>query len=236
MMIDQDKCVKHFSVKADLWEGLYLRPSFKDRLELFINRLKEVVSPPADLLDFGCGAGVMANYLGQLGYTVTGVDAAIGMIENAEKERARNKLTSVSFNLIGCPPPPLGNESYDAIICSSVIEYLDDDKELLRNMADALRPGGFLLISLPHKSSILGKAEDLVSKLGLRSRISGIADITYSKRRYNEKVFISILRQLSFIAFDRTYFEVPLAGKLGFQLSRIKYFGVMMLLRARKAS
>jgi SAM-dependent methyltransferase len=43
-----------------------------------------------------------------------------------------------------------GEESFDAAICSSVLEYLRDLPASLRALAGALKPGGWLIATVPN--------------------------------------------------------------------------------------
>jgi 2-polyprenyl-3-methyl-5-hydroxy-6-metoxy-1,4-benzoquinol methylase len=137
-------------------------------------------------------------------------------------------IDSASFS-----PDP---ESYDAVICSSVLEYLEDDQKLLHDLTKALCPGGLLLVSVPQSASYLGKIEDVVAGmpvLGLK-RGPGRTDLKYSKRRYRTEEFLSRLSDLSLDILETTFFEVPVLGRYGVWLSRWPRLGVMLLVAAMK--
>ena len=58
--------------------------------------VERFMSPPATVLDIGCGAGTEAFALTRMGYTVTGVDIAPALLEQARKLAAEFGL-SVEF-------------------------------------------------------------------------------------------------------------------------------------------
>jgi len=44
---------------------------------------------------------------------------------------------------------PFGDDSFDAIICSHVLEHVPDDRSAMAELSRVLRPGGWLLILVP---------------------------------------------------------------------------------------
>jgi ubiquinone/menaquinone biosynthesis C-methylase UbiE len=71
-----------------------------------------------------------------------------------EQARAIHSGSSVHFAFIG----PLSaqadvmpdDQAFDAIVCSSVLEYLHDVPDSLRRLAGALKRGGWLLATVPN--------------------------------------------------------------------------------------
>lgn len=227
--------VEYFGAQANRWSGLYrCKPAFRDRLALFLEGLTRYVAPPARILDFGCGSGVMSMSLADMKYDVHGVDGSQRMVEIADLERDRRKITNAQFTVMNAGEFEPPANPYDAIVCSSVVQYVEDDRKLIRNFAAALRPGGALLISVPHARSMLGRIEDATGRLVRMGRFSGRGFMDYSLRRYDKSAFIRQLSQYGFGAFECTYFEVPLLGSIGIPLSRVGAFGVMLLVAARK--
>ncbi|MCX5685047.1 MAG: methyltransferase domain-containing protein [Planctomycetota bacterium] len=235
MAHDDRNCIRFFDGLAEHWQGLYQsKATLRDRLMLFTQGLSEVLPPPARVLDFGCGPGVISVPLASMGYDVTGVDGAPRMIELAEKERTRLGITNASFRVATADSLDIAPDSFDAVICSSVIEYVEDDTGLLAKLAEVLRPGGVLLVSVPHRDSLLGKLEDLGARITWLKQGPGRADLKYSKRRYDSVQLVAALRALSLDFVRCTFFEVPLLGSLGIRLSRSKRIGLMQMVTARK--
>jgi 2-polyprenyl-3-methyl-5-hydroxy-6-metoxy-1,4-benzoquinol methylase len=104
-------------------------------------------SPPARILDAGCGCGMGARRLVDAGYTVTGVDfnergTAYARIFVPEAEficADLRELTSV------------GDKPFDAATCIEVLEHVPpaDRLEVLRSIHKAIKPGGTLVLSTP---------------------------------------------------------------------------------------
>ncbi|HUL97957.1 MAG TPA: class I SAM-dependent methyltransferase [Mycobacterium sp.] len=106
---------------------------------------------PQTVLDAGCGKGVLTLAAARMfpGATVVGADVSADLIlRNAELSR-RLHLQNVRFlltDLTQLDEP----DAYDLILATDVLEHVDDDRDLLRRFVRALRPGGRLLLHVPH--------------------------------------------------------------------------------------
>jgi predicted SAM-dependent methyltransferase len=62
--------------------------------------------------------------------------------------------SQVQFRLIDSFPDLFNSTGWDGIICSSVIEYIEEPLETLRLFFTALRPGGAVILSYANARSI----------------------------------------------------------------------------------
>jgi SAM-dependent methyltransferase len=234
-MEKDDSAVDYFGQQADRWQGLYaLKPAFKDRLDLFLKSLLRLAPPPGRVLDFGCGPGVISFAVAERGYEVLGVDGSEQMIAQAEKERARRGVSNPRFSLMPAEAFDVPKESVDAVISSSVLQYIPDDRRLLASLASALKPGGTLLISVPHAGSVLGWLEARLHRLPTMKRREGRGFLDYSQRLYDKDELLATLESVGLGSFECTFFEVPVLGQWGIRLSRLRRIGVLLLVAARK--
>lgn len=226
-----------FDTQAERWIGLYaIKPSFRDRLHLFADTLARLQPPPARVIDFGCGPGVISMELAARGYEVTGVDGAPKMIELARAEAQRRGLTGARFEVATADRFAVADASFDAAVCSSVIEYVEDDGRLIADLARAIRPGGHLLISVPHVDSMQGLVEEAVSRLPTYRSAERRRHLSFSLRRYRRREFADRLARAGFGSFGFTTFETAIPGRIGVALSRWRRVGVMLLVSARRVS
>lgn len=224
-----------FGTQAERWLRLYaLKSAFKDRLALFTENVKAVLPPGSRVFDFGCGPGVMSLALAGMGYDVLAVDGAPEMIEIARAEARRLGTSRVNFAVKDASNLRVEPEAYDGVICSSVLEYVADDAALVAALVRALRPGGYLLISVPHTDSALGRIEDLVMRIGAYVRSAGRRHLAFSLRRYKRGHFLQMLEAAGLGSFACTYFDAPLFAGLGVTLSRFRRVGRMLLVIGRK--
>ena len=125
------------------------------RGDLFVELARCWLPTGAYVLDYGCGPGRLSALLAQQGLRIKGVDTSAGMIEQARKLPDPRQV--MSFQTIQDLKEALPSNAYDAIVCSSVIEYVSDADGLLQHFRQSLRLGGRILISFANASSYFRK-------------------------------------------------------------------------------
>jgi 2-polyprenyl-3-methyl-5-hydroxy-6-metoxy-1,4-benzoquinol methylase len=115
----------------------------------------------ASILDYGCGSGDITFPMLRSGHSVTGVDIALQMVGKAAERAEQFGLTARAsyHHLNDAVLSRISSEKFDVVVCSSVLEYVEDDRSLLRLFHDILRAGGFLLVSVPDRKSLYCKLD-----------------------------------------------------------------------------
>jgi ubiquinone/menaquinone biosynthesis C-methylase UbiE len=147
------------------------------RVSRFLDALRDVCPAPADVLDLGCGSGEIARACAESGYRVHGVDMSPGMIEAARKGDSEGL---VAFNVLAEPEPlqlPLARASFDAIVASSVFEYVASPAQCFAELHRVCRPGGWMLLTVPNVSHRVRRLEYFIKPVARLSRplLSGAA-------------------------------------------------------------
>jgi SAM-dependent methyltransferase len=122
------------------------------RGQLFLNMTARVAPIGGDVLDYGCGPGRLSVLLAREGFRVRGVDTSPGML--AQTRTLDRRDLDLKFDEIESMDDALQPGSCDAIVCSSVIEYVHDPDALLQGFYRALRRPGALVISFANESSL----------------------------------------------------------------------------------
>jgi SAM-dependent methyltransferase len=129
-----------------------MRAGYYTRGKLFVDCAKAFVPPHGYILDYGCGPGRLSVLLAECGFKVHAVDTSRGMIAEARTLQPRD--VSIDFQTIENSQEALPPNTYDGIVCSSVIEYIDDADRLLVEFREALRASGSLMISFANRASV----------------------------------------------------------------------------------
>ncbi|NQV54226.1 MAG: bifunctional 2-polyprenyl-6-hydroxyphenol methylase/3-demethylubiquinol 3-O-methyltransferase UbiG [Rhodospirillales bacterium] len=101
-----------------------------------------------NIIDIGCGGGLMAEPLTRLGAAVTGLDASDESIRIALTHAAGQGL---EINYQTSSPEafaqnlPAGLKGFDAVVNMEVIEHAEDPEGFVIVCADLVRPGGIFL-------------------------------------------------------------------------------------------
>ena len=97
------------------------------------------------ILDVGCGAGVNAAALRARGAEVDGIT-----LSPEEAEAARHQCGTVYVHDLESGLPTIRPQSYDAVICSHMLEHIRYPARLLHDIHAALKPSGVLVVALPN--------------------------------------------------------------------------------------
>lgn len=105
------------------------------------------------VLDLGCGVGGNLRFCAEMASRVIGID-----IDPAKVRATQNMLIDAglqNFEIIEGDgnPLPLPSASIDKIICTEVIEHVDDPMVTLRELLRVGKPGALYLLSVPGQHS-----------------------------------------------------------------------------------
>lgn len=140
----------YFTAVAERLGRSYLRYSFTKGTDQEVGFILELLKlpPGSRLLDVGCGPGRHAVRLAQAGLAVTGVDVSGRFLELAAED-ARAAGVRPAFFEVDARRMPFENE-FDAVIslCQGGFGLMGaDDSLVMKRMAEALKPGGKLVMT-----------------------------------------------------------------------------------------
>lgn len=101
------------------------------------------------VLDLGCAFGFATRIAARRGYETVGVDSSSAYIARAR--RADRRATYVQSDAAQVPLP---SASFDGLLCLDVLEHVPNERATLDEIARLLRPGGTLVLSVPHRGAL----------------------------------------------------------------------------------
>jgi len=118
--------------------------------ETRILKCASLIGNHSKFLDIGCGDGKLAeNFAHRAGFSqIYGIDNDKECIRQAEKRGINAKYIDATEKL------PFEDNFFDAVLCSQVVEHLDNVDILLEEIQRVLKPGGKLMISVPNLCSL----------------------------------------------------------------------------------
>ena len=125
--------------KSSHYNTMYERPAMMERFPEALSGI--------DVLDAGCAAGWYSEALADRGANVTGIDISEDMI-GAAKKRAGQKAHFLTHDLTEELPFP--DESFDWIVSSLTMHYVENWEPVFAEFHRVLKPGGRLLYSVHH--------------------------------------------------------------------------------------
>jgi len=96
------------------------------------------------VLDVGSGVGITACIMAEeYGCKVLGIDLSEMMVKRSRERAQRKKLGDrVEFKTGDAQDLPFDNESFDAVICESVVAFPKDKQKVINEYARVTRSGG----------------------------------------------------------------------------------------------
>ena len=155
--------IEKFSKIADEWwnpQGKY-RPLHKfnpariqyikeNIIEHFKVSNKSSPCKNLDILDIGCGGGLLCEPLSRLGANVTGIDASKKNINVAKIHSKKNKL---KINYVCSSPENLIlKKKFDVILNMEVVEHVDDVNFFIKKSSEFLKKGGLMFVATLNKT------------------------------------------------------------------------------------
>jgi len=103
-----------------------------------------------DILDIGCGGGLISEPMSRLGAKVTGIDASKKNIDIAKMHSRQSKL---KINYICASPEKLKlKKKFDVILNLEIIEHVEDVDFFIEKSSELLKKNGLMFVSTLNKT------------------------------------------------------------------------------------
>ncbi len=142
-----------------------------------------------DVLEIGCGQGSLGARLTQH-YRYVGVEpdpASWAVAQRRITVAGAGEVRNVAFDA-------LGEEQFDLVCAFEVLEHIEDDATTVKEWAARLRPGGWLLLSVPAHQRRYAPADELAGHF----------------RRYDPEALAALLTSCGFTDIDIRQYGFPL--------------------------
>ena len=103
-----------------------------------------------NILDIGCGGGLLSEPMARLGANVTGIDASDKNIKIAKLHAKKNKL---NINYFCSSPEKLKiKKKFDVILNMEIIEHVDDINFFIKSCSKLLKKNGLMFVATLNKT------------------------------------------------------------------------------------
>ncbi|SPF36674.1 Pedicted SAM-dependent methyltransferase [Syntrophobacter sp. SbD1] len=108
---------------------------------------EDILSADMDILEFGCGTGLLTLRLAPLVRSLTGVDSSQGMLGILKAKIESQKLVNIKTLLVDPAKGDLPEGRFSMIICSMVLHHVRETKPLIDQFYRIAAPHGRLCIA-----------------------------------------------------------------------------------------
>lgn len=101
-----------------------------------------------NVLDVGCGGGILTDAIARSGATATGIDLSTKVLRVAQLHALDVQTPNVQYREISAEALAVESpESYDAVTCMEMLEHVPDPASVVKACAALVKPGGWLFFS-----------------------------------------------------------------------------------------
>ncbi|PAW89314.1 MAG: hypothetical protein B9S33_03200 [Pedosphaera sp. Tous-C6FEB] len=138
--------------KAEIARGYDQIPSEKFMPQKFhrlcVGLVRPHLQPGAAVADLGCGQGTLLQTLGALPLqlNLSACDLSPGLVASTQQ-----RVPAAAVRVADIEALPYADGTFDAAFATEVMEHLATPLKALTEIHRALKPGGWLLVSLPNR-------------------------------------------------------------------------------------
>lgn len=144
-----------WEAEAERWAHAARKPGYDSywhfNRDAFLSLLP---TPPARVLDLGCGEGRLSRDLKRLGFEVVGIDASPTLIRYAREADPQG-----DYRVASATELPFDGGWFELVVAFNTLMDLDDMFTAVREVWRVSREGGALCISVTHPATVAGKFE-----------------------------------------------------------------------------
>jgi 2-polyprenyl-6-hydroxyphenyl methylase / 3-demethylubiquinone-9 3-methyltransferase len=100
------------------------------------------------VLDVGCGGGILSDAMARAGAHVTGIDLATKSLKVAQLHALETQTPNVSYREVSAEALAAEKPaSFDVVTCMEMLEHVPDPASVVRACATLVKPGGWVFFS-----------------------------------------------------------------------------------------
>ncbi len=137
---------RDFDAGAVMWD----ENPYRVRLAEDVGRAlqeKICLTPEMDVLEVGCGTGLLTLLLQPHVRSITGIDSSTGMLEVIGSKIKEKGLTNVTTRLMDLETSDDWEGTYDLVVSSMTLHHIDNIPRLFDHLSSVVKPGGYLCIA-----------------------------------------------------------------------------------------
>lgn len=99
-----------------------------------------------NILDVGCGGGILCEPLARLNANVTGIDADKKSL-NVAINHAKDEKLSINYTPLTLEEIISAKKKYDVVLAMEIIEHVDNIEHFISQLSEIINPNGIIIFS-----------------------------------------------------------------------------------------
>lgn len=100
------------------------------------------------VLDVGCGGGILSDSMARKGAQVTGIDLSVKALRVAQLHALEAETRNVTYREISAEGIALEQPgSFDVVTCMEMLEHVPDPSSVVKACSELVKPGGWVFFS-----------------------------------------------------------------------------------------
>lgn len=222
----QRRVDEHFAKVAPRWQELYAENDVfavihQQRRDIVLDLVDSFrLEPESQILDVGCGAGVISVELARRGYVVTALDSVPAMVElTNESAKDAGVANRVSVGLGDAHRLMFESERFQAVVAMGVTPFLHSLPDALREMRRVLMPGGLLVINADNRWRLTRVLDPMLSPMlsWFRTSVKRLLAVLRVRKAMEEPKLVHMYSNREFRRMiRRAGFEITESSVVGF--------------------
>ncbi len=101
-----------------------------------------------NVLDVGCGGGILADAMARKGATVTGIDLSTKALKVAQLHALEAQTSGVTYREVSAEAMAAEMPAaFDVVTCMEMLEHVPDPASVVKACAQLVKPGGWVFFS-----------------------------------------------------------------------------------------
>ncbi|MEE1653526.1 bifunctional 2-polyprenyl-6-hydroxyphenol methylase/3-demethylubiquinol 3-O-methyltransferase UbiG [Brachymonas sp. G13] len=148
--VDPAEVAKFSDLAHQWWDETGVLHTLHAINPLRLGWIQEVAGPLRErqVLDVGCGGGILSESMAQAGAQVTGIDLAEESLRVAQLHALEAGVNNVRYQKVSVEQFAAEHPGeFDVVTCMEMLEHVPDPASVVRACAQAVKPGGWVLLS-----------------------------------------------------------------------------------------
>jgi ubiquinone/menaquinone biosynthesis C-methylase UbiE len=137
---------RDFDKEATTWDEVPARVKLANDIAVAISN-EILLTSHMDVLDFGCGTGLLTLQLQPVVHSITGVDSSRGMIDVLKAKIDRQNLPNIKTQYLDTARGDILEGTYHLIVSGMTLHHVKEIRPLLDQFYRILTPSGYLCIA-----------------------------------------------------------------------------------------